>query len=152
LIVFLLVSYSSFSQIVTKSNDSVVTLSESQARKVIKDLIRYDALKLVNIKLEERIDLILERESVLKDRIKTKDSIITAQREYIEIQQSIIDTKTPIRFNGFVGVQTFQASLTEPTLYFQTEIQMGKVTLGARVFVQPNNPGGYGFVAEYKIF
>jgi len=142
------VSFNSFSQ----KDTPVVTLTEDKARQVIKDLVKYDTLKLLYTKLEQRVELLSNRELLLESRLVTKDSIISTQDKYINVQNSIINTKKPIRFNGFVGVQTFQASLMEPTLYIQTEVELGKFTVGARVFAQPNNPGGYGFIVEYKIF
>jgi len=142
------VSFNSFSQTDTPK----VTLTETEARKVIKDLLKYDSLKLLYAELEQRIELLSKKEDLLYARLAKKDSIIATQQEYIDVQESIINTKKPIRLNGFVGVQTFQVSLTEPILYIQTEVELGKLTLGGRVFAQPNNPGGYGFVVEYKIF
>jgi len=152
LIAFLLVTYSSFSQNDIRVKDSVVVLSEHQAREVIKDLVRYDALKLISKELENRIDIMSEKEQLLQQRIASKDSIIGIQKEQIRIQDEVINAKPPIKLNGFVGVQTSQVSLSDPTLYFQTEVNINKLTLGARVFIQPNNPGGYGLIAEYKIF
>jgi hypothetical protein len=142
------VSFSSFSQ----TDTPVVILTEDQAREVAKDLVRYDNLKLAYAQLEKRVSLLTKKEELFKKRLLAKDSIITKQEEYISIQDKIINAKKPLRFNGFVGVQTFQASLIDPLLYVQTEVELKKLTLGARVWVQPNNPGGYGFVVEYKIF
>ncbi len=144
-------TFKSFSQKDTLRSP-VVTLTESQAKQVIKDLIQYDNLKLITVKLEDRISLFENKEVSLLQRIRLKDSIISTKNTYIEIQEDIINKKKPIRFNGFVGIQTFQVSLMDPTLYIQTEVELGKLTVGARVFVQANNPGGYGFIVEYKIF
>lgn len=130
----------------------MIILTEDQAREVAKDLVRYDSLKELYNKLEERVDILVNKEDVLKQKLVAKDSIIATQKEYIDVQDDIINAKKPITFNGFVGVQTNQLSLTEPTLYIQTEVEISKFTVGARVFAQPNNPGGYGFVVEYKIF
>jgi PDZ domain-containing secreted protein len=152
LIVFLLVSYSSFSQNATTIKDSVVVLSEKQAREVAKDLVRYDALKLVAKQLEDRIAIMSEKEQLFKNRLSSKDSIISLKQQQIDLQQDVIDANNKLKIKGFVGVQTFQVSFLEPTLYFQTEVTIKKITVGARVFVQPNNPGGYGIIAEYKIF
>lgn len=152
MIVFLLVSYSSFSQNATTIKDSVVVLSEKQAREVAKDLVRYDALKLVAKQLEDRIAIMSEKEQLFKNRLSSKDSIISLKQQQIDLQQDVIDANNKLKIKGFVGVQTFQVSFLEPTLYFQTEVTIKKITVGARVFVQPNNPGGYGIIAEYKIF
>ena len=141
-------SFSSFSQ----TDTPVVILTEDQAREVAKDLVRYDALKEMYAKLEERLTILLEKESLLEERISNKDAIISTQQEYIDVQDDIINAKKPITFNGFVGVQTNQLSVTDPMLYLQTEVEISKFTVGARVFAQPNNPGGYGFIVEYKIF
>lgn len=141
-------SFSSFSQIDTP----VVILTESQAREVARDLIRYDNLKELYAKLEQRVSILTSKQDLLEKRIATKESIIDTQQEYIDVQDDIINAKKPITFNGFIGVQTDQASLIDPMLYFQTEVEISKFTLGARVFAQPNNPGGYGFIVEYKIF
>ena len=148
LIACILVSFSSFSQ----TDTPVVILTEDQAREVAKDLVRYDALKEMYAKLEKRLTILLEKESLLEERISNKDAIISTQQEYIDVQDDIINAKKPITFNGFVGVQTNQLSVTDPMLYLQTEVEISKFTVGARVFAQPNNPGGYGFIVEYKIF
>jgi hypothetical protein len=93
-----------------------------------------------------------EKEQLFKNRLSSKDSIISLKQQQIDLQQDVIDANNKLKINGFVGVQTFQVSFLEPTLYFQTEVTIKKITVGARVFVQPNNPGGYGIIAEYKIF
>ena len=130
----------------------MVILTESQAREVARDLVRYDNLKELYAKLEQRVSILTSKQDLLEKRIATKESIIDTQQEYIDVQDDIINAKKPITFNGFIGVQTDQASLIDPMLYFQTEVEISKFTLGARVFAQPNNPGGYGFIVEYKIF
>jgi len=40
----------------------------------------------------------------------------------------------------------------DPILYFQTDMELKKITVGVRVFAQVNNVVGYGFVLQYKIF
>ena len=141
-------SFSSFSQ----TDTPVVIVTEYQAREVAKDLVRYDALKEVYSKLEQRVDILIGKESLLEQRITVKDSIIFKQKEYIDVQDEIINAKKPIKLHGYVGLQTFQATLNDPMMYLQSHVELGKFNVGARVFVQPNNPGGYGFVVEYKIF
>ena len=96
----MLVSFNSFSQ----KDTPVVTLTKDKARQVIKDLVKYDTLKLLYNKLEQRVELLSNRELLLESRLVTKDSIISTQDKYINVQNSIINTKKPIRFNGFVGV------------------------------------------------
>lgn len=149
----LLVSFKSFSQAdIQIKKDSVVTLSESQARRVIKDLIRYEALILVSSELEDRISILVKKENVFVQKIIVKDSIISIQQQYIDIQDKVINTKKPLRFNGFIGIQTQQISIENPILYFQTEVEFRKFNIGARVFVKPDSFAGYGLIIEYKIF
>ena len=130
----------------------MVILTEDQAREVARDLVRYDNLKELYAKLDQRVGILISKQDLLEKRIATKDSIIETQQEYIDVQDDIINAKKPITFNGFVGVQTNQLSANDPMLYLQTEVEISKFTVGARVFAQPNNPGGYGFIVEYKIF
>ncbi len=150
LIVCLLVSFSSFSQIDTSK--PVVILSEDQAREVVKDLIKYDNLKVLYAELEQRIEILTKKEELLYARLSTKDSIISTQQNYIDVQESIINKKKPIRFNGFVGVQTFTQGIEAPMLYAQADAIIRKIVIGARYYIQPNNPSGFSFLVQYKIF
>ena len=83
----MLVSFSSFSQ----TDTPVVVLTENQAREVAKDLVRYDALKEMYAKVQVRLNILLEKESLLEDRISNKDDIISTQQEYIDVQDKIIN-------------------------------------------------------------
>lgn len=148
LILCLLVSFKSFSQI----DIPVVVLNEGQARQIIKDLIKYDNLKLLNKKLEERISLLQNKEIDFLKRLENKDNIILSQEEYISTQEDIINAKKKLNFGGYLGVQTDQITLTNPILFGEVTVGLSKIDVGARVFVQPNNLSGYGIVVRYKIF
>jgi hypothetical protein len=142
------VSFKSFSQ----TDTPVVVLNETQARQIIKDLIKYDNLKLITKKLEDRISLLQNKEIDFLKRLENKDKIIMSQEEYISTQQDIIDAKKKLNFGGYLGVQTDQITLTNPILFGEVTVGLSKIDIGARIFVQPNNPGGYGIVVRYKIF
>ena len=148
LILCLLVSFKSFSQ----QDTPVVILTEDQARLVVKDLIQYDNLKLITKKLEDRISLFEQKEIDFLARLQTKDDIIASQKEYISTQEDIIDAKKKLNFGGYIGVQTHQITLTNPILFGEVTVGLSKIDVGARVFVQPDNPSGYGIVVRYKIF
>jgi len=148
LILCLLVSFKSFSQ----QDTPVVILTEEQARLVVKDLIQYDNLKLITKKLEDRISLFEQKEIDFLARLQTKDDIIASQKEYISTQEDIIDAKKKLNFGGYIGVQTHQITLTNPILFGEVTVGLSKIDVGARVFVQPDNPSGYGIVVRYKIF
>ena len=149
LILCLLVSFKSFSQ---TDIQPVVILTEEQARLVVKDLIQYDNLKLITKQLEDRINLFEQKEISFISQLKTKDDIIASQKEYISTQEDIIDAKKKLNFGGYIGVQTHQITLTNPILFGEVTVGLSKIDVGARVFVQPDNPGGYGIVIRYKIF
>lgn len=141
-------SFKSFSQ----QDTPVVILTEDQARLVVKDLIQYDNLKLITKKLEDRISLFEQKEIDFLARLQTKDDIIASQKEYISTQEDIIDAKKKLNFGGYIGVQTNQITLTNPILFGEVTVGLSKIDVGARVFVQPDNPSGYGIVVRYKIF
>ena len=145
----LLVSFKTFSQ---NDTQPVVILTEEQARLVVKDLIQYDNLKLITKELEDRIYLFEQKEISFLSQLKTKDDIILSQKDYISTQEDIIDAKKKLNFGGYIGVQTHQITLTNPILFGEVTVGLSKIDVGARVFVQPNNPGGYGIVIRYKIF
>ena len=149
LILCLLVSFKSFSQ---TDIQPVVILTEEQARLVVKDLIQYDNLKLITKELEDRINLFEQKEISFISQLKTKDDIIASQKDYISTQEDIIDAKKKLNFGGYIGVQTHQITLTNPILFGEVTVGLSKIDVGARVFVQPDNPGGYGIVIRYKIF
>ena len=142
-------SFKTFSQ---NDTQPVVILTEEQARLVVKDLIQYDNLKLITKELEDRIYLFEQKEISFISQLKTKDDIILSQKDYISTQEDIIDAKKKLNFGGYIGVQTHQITLTNPILFGEVTVGLSKIDVGARVFVQPDNPGGYGIVIRYKIF
>lgn len=152
MIACLLVSFKSTSQIVTQKNDSVVTLSETISRKVVSDLVRYDFAKNIIKEQELRIKNYQNKEIQFKNQLNIKDSIITYQKEIIDIHKEIIKNKKPFEIHGYVGVQTIQFSLREPMLYTNLMFEFAKFNVGAQYFVQPNNPPGYGIILEYNLF
>jgi hypothetical protein len=81
LIPLLLVSFKSFSQ-----NDTIVSLTEPQAKLVIKDLVSYDGVKQ---ELEKTIELLtLERK-----KVQVKDSIVfSLEKKTLNLQEIINKT------------------------------------------------------------
>lgn len=150
LIVFLLVGFKSFSQIVTK--DSVVVLTEKQARAVAKDLVHLDAVNQIIQEQESRIKNFEKKEIQFKNQLDIKDSIITYQKEIIDINKEIIKNKKPFEVHGYLGVQSTQFTLVAPTLYTNLMLEFTRFNIGAQYFVQPNNPPGYSVVLEYNLF
>jgi hypothetical protein len=144
------VGFKSFSQTVTK--DSVVVLTEKQARAVAKDLVHLDAAKQIIQEQESRIKNFEKKEIEFKNQLNIKDSIITYQKEIIDINKEIIKNKKPFEVHGYLGVQTTQFTLREPTLYTNLMLEFTRFNIGAQYFVQPSNPPGYSVVLEYNLF
>lgn len=152
LIACLLVGFKGTSQIDTKKNDSVVTLSETVSRKVVSDLVRYDFAKNVLKEQEIRIKNYQTKEIQFKNQLDIKDSIIFHQKSIIDIHKEIIKSKKPLEIHGYIGVQSIQFRLVEPMLYTNIMFEFPKFSIGAQYYVQPNNPSGYGIILEYNLF
>lgn len=132
--------------------DSVVILTEKQARAAATDLVRYDfAQQLIKLQ-EQRIKNFEKKEVEYKNQLNIKDSIITYQKQIIDINKEIINSKKPFEIHGYAGVQSTYFTLREPTLYTNIMIEFTKFSVGAQYFVQPNNPPGYGIILEYNLF
>lgn len=143
--------FKSFSQTAIPK-DSVVVLTENQARAVAKDLVHLDAAKEIIKEQESRIKNFQKKEVEFKNQLAIKDSIIFYQKEMIDIHKEIIKNKRPFEIHGYAGIQTTQFTLREPMLYTNLMFEFAKFNVGAQYFVQPNNPPGYGIVLEYNIF
>lgn len=132
--------------------DSVVVLTENQARAVVTDLVRYDFAKQIIKEQEARIKNFEKKEIEFKNQLDIKDSIIFYQKGMIDIHKEIIKNKKPFEVHGYAGVQTTQFTLREPTLYTNLMLEFTRFNIGAQYFVQPSNPPGYSVVLEYKLF
>lgn len=143
--------FKSFSQIDTKK-DSVVVLTEKQARAVAKDLVHLDAAKQIIEEQESRIKNFEKKEIQFKNQLDIKDSIIFHQKSIIDINKEIIKNKKPFEVHGYTGVQTTQFTLKQPTIYANIMLEFTKFSIGAQYFVQPSNLPGYSVVLEYNLF
>lgn len=150
MIVCLLVTFKSISQPATK--DSVVTLTEEQARQVVADLVRYDVCKAVSKIKDERIDNFLKKELEFKNQLAIKDSIISYKDAYIELQDKMLSKTNKIKFGGAVGLISDKFTFGLPTLYGTVAAGLNKFKLGAMYSVKQYSPPNYGLVFEYKLF
>ena len=136
----------------TIQKDSVVVLTEKQARAVVTNLVRYDYAKHIIKEQEARIKNFENKEIQFKNKLDIKDSIITYQKSLIDIQKEIIKKKKPFEIHGYAGVQSTKFTLNTPTIYTNLMLEFKKVNVGAQYFVQPNNSPGYSVMLEYKLF
>lgn len=142
--------FKSTSQVVIK--DSVVVLTEKQARQVVSDLVRYDACRALNKIKDERIDNFLKKETEFKNRLAIKDSIISYKDAYIALQDKILNKTNRIKFGGGVGLISDKFTLGLPMLYGTVAAGLNKFKLGAMYSVKQYSPPNYGVVLEYKLF
>lgn len=117
----------------------------------------YDALKLISVEQENRINNFQSIVSKLETVVITKDSIIEAKDGIIDVQEKIINLQNRIKFNGYAGVEFINLIFNTPTFYFRSEIEFKKMSLGAQINTRPmqlyNLPNVYITVkAEWKVF
>jgi len=135
-------------------NDTIkkIVLNESLAREVVKDLVKGDICKqLLKIK-NENIKNLQDQNNELVEIIKIKDSILFKKDEIITVQDKAIGWFKKPELHSYLGVQTVNASLINPYLYGTILLEFKKINIGARYYMQLDNPSGYGFIFEYKLF
>jgi hypothetical protein len=129
-----------------------IVLDERVGREVVKDLVKGDVCRqLLNLK-NENINNLEEQNKELLQIIKIKDSILSKKNDIITVQDKAIGWWKKPQLHGYLGVQTINATLVNPSLYGNVLLEFPKFNVGAQYFVQPNNPSGYGFIVEYKLF
>lgn len=150
MIVCILVSFNSISQTATK--DSVVVLTEEQARWIIADLVRYDVCRALSKVKDERINNFLKKEIEFKKQLEVKDSIISYKDAYIKLQDEILTKTSRIKFGGVVGLISNKFELGLPMLYGAVTASLHNFRLGAMYNIRQYSPPNYGVVLEYKLF
>lgn len=150
MIAFLLVGFSSFSQTATK--DSVVVLTEKQARAVAKDLVEFDALKKITVLQDERINNFQQKEKLFGEQLSIKDTIIGKQSAIIDKQNKVISNAKKMHIHGYGGVQTDELTLTNPSLRANIMLEYRKFRTGVVYTIQQSSPANWGILFEYKLF
>lgn len=149
---FLLVGYSSFSQIVIQNKDSVVVLSKNVAKRVVEDLIKGDSYKLISIEQDKRIKDFKLQIDQYKIVNNTNDSIIDYQKQYISIQDKIISKSNKLQVHGYIAIQTIQLTLLNPVAYAQVMLEYKRWNLGPIYYVQKTFTPNWGIIFQYKVF
>ena len=150
LIAFLLVGFSSFSQTATK--DSVVVLTEKQARAVAKDLVEFDALKKIAALQGERINNFQQKEKLFGEQLSIKDTIISKQSAIIDKQNAVISNTHKMHIHGYAGFKTASFDFTQPSVHGNVVLEYKKWIAGAIYTVKQNAPATMGILVEYKLF
>jgi hypothetical protein len=143
------VSFKSISQTDTIKK---IVLDERVGREVVKDLVKGDVCRQLLTLKNENIKNLQEQNKELVEIIKIKDSILSKKDNIITVQDKAIGWWKKPQLHGYLGVQTINATLVNPSLYGNVLLEFPKFNVGAQYYVQPNNPSGYGFIVEYKLF
>jgi len=146
------VGFKAISQNVTQSKDSVVILSERQARAVATDLVKYDFLRNISNEQEKRIFNFENTVVALENTIKIKDSIIFIQRDYISAQNKVLSIRPKPQFHGYLGVQSSGFTINTPLFSGRILLECKKVNFGIQYIGMPTINNQYGLLVEYKLF
>lgn len=152
MILLLLVGFKAISQNVIQSKDSVVVLSEKQARDVASDLVRYDYLKHVSKEQEKRISNLKIAIDKLENIITIKDSVIFYQKDYINTQNEILRIKPKPQIHSYIGVQSAGFTFNRPLLSGRVLLEYKKINFGVQYIGMPTTNNQYGLLVEYKLF
>lgn len=144
--------FKAISQNVTQSKDSVVILSERQARSVATDLVKYDFLRSISNEQEKRIFNFENTVVALENTIKIKDSIIFIQRDYISAQNKVLSIKPKPQFHGYLGFQSSGFTINTPLFSGRILLECKKVNFGIQYIGMPSINNQYGLLVEYKLF
>ena len=149
LILFLLVSFKSFSQTDTIKK---IVLNENTAREVVKDIVKGDLCKQKLILKDEEIKNLQEQNDELSEIIKIKDSILSKKDEIITIQDKAIGWWEKPKLNGYIGARAINSNIAAPCLSATAVLSFNKISTGVQYIMQPNNPSTYVVIVEYKLF
>ena len=142
----------SFKSISQTDTIKKIVLNEKVGREVVKDIVRGDVCKQLLIVKDENIKNLREQNNELVEIIKIKDSILSKKDDIITIQDKAIGWWKKPELHSYLGVQTVSATLVNPYLYGTLLLEFPKFNIGGQYILQPNNPSGYGFIFEYKLF
>jgi hypothetical protein len=143
------VSFKSISQTDTIKK---IVLDERVGREVVKDLVKGDVCRQLLILKNENIKNLEEQNAELAEIIKIKDSILSKKDDIITVQDKAIGWWKKPELHSYLGVQTVNATLVNPYVYGSLLLEFSKFNIGGQYILQPNNPSGYGFIFEYKLF
>ena len=142
----------SFKSISQTDTIKKIVLDERVGREVVKDLVKGDVCRQLLTLKNENIKNLEEQNAELAKIIKIKDSILSKKDDIITVQDKAIGWWKKPELHSYLGVQTVNATLVNPYLYGTLLLEFPKFNIGGQYILQPNNPSGYGFIFEYKLF
>ena len=142
----------SFKSISQTDTIKKIVLDERVGREVVKDLVKGDVCRQLLTLKNENIKNLQEQNAELAKIIKIKDSILSKKDDIITVQDKAIGWWKKPELHSYLGVQTVNATLVNPYVYGSLLLEFPKFNIGGQYILQPNNPSGYGFIFEYKLF
>lgn len=142
----------SFKSISQTDTIKKIVLDERVGREVVKDLVKGDVCRQLLTLKNENIKNLQEQNAELAEIIKIKDSILSKKDDIITVQDKAIGWWKKPELHSYLGVQTVNATLVNPYVYGSLLLEFPKFNIGGQYILQPNNPSGYGFIFEYKLF
>lgn len=142
----------SFKSISQTDTIKKIVLDERVGREVVKDLVKGDVCRQLLTLKNENIKNLEEQNAELAKIIKIKDSILSKKDDIITVQDKAIGWWKKPELHSYLGVQTVNATLVNPYVYGSLLLEFPKFNIGGQYILQPNNPSGYGFIFEYKLF
>jgi len=150
LIVCLLVAFNSISQTVIR--DSVVVLSETTAREVVKDLVRFDVCRQISKEQNNVIELQKTKLTAFKSIIEELEYQKEQSNLLVENQRKIINKLQGPKLHLYVGIRNDNLNLTTNSIYSNLLFCTRKIDVGCHATLQVNGLVNYGIVAQYKVF
>jgi len=135
------VSFKSISQTDTLK----VILSDSIAREVVKDLVRYDFCK-------QELELTNKQISNFKSIIKEKDSILKEKDSYIEKQEAFIGRSKKLKLHLYFGGAASKLYYLNCFIYTNIQLEYRRLALGLNSQLTFDSKQRNNIFLEYKIF
>ncbi len=120
-------------------------LSDSTAREVVKDLIRYDSCK-------EQLKLTNSQLDNFKSIIKEKDSIIKEKDSYIDKQEAFIGRSKKLRLHLYLGGATGRLYYLNSFIYTNVTLEYNKIVFGLNSQFAFDSKQYNNVFLQYKIF
>lgn len=144
--------FKSFSQIDTQKKDSIVVLSEREARLTAIDLVKYDSCKELVKEKDNRIVNLQKVVTNLENQVSINNDIISGQKDYIQVQNEILKKPKKIEFHGYAGLRSNELSTSSITVYGNLLVEHSKWATGLNYNIRSEEKASWGIIIQYKIF
>ena len=130
---------------ISQTDTLKVILSDSIAREVVKDLVRYDFCK-------QELELTNKQISNFKSIIKEKDSILKEKDSYIEKQEAFIGRSKKLKLHLYFGGAASKLYYLNCFIYTNIQLEYRRLALGLNSQLTFDSKQRNNIFLEYKIF